>query len=214
MKKQVSVSFAIISIITALYYSVNTIISVKQVSLFGLSTGAGVLFFPIIYIISDIVSEVYGYRHSRIIGLLAVLSGLFTVLVTGLVGLFPAASTWGFQEAYNTILGNSPLIFLCGSSAMYISDWVNDIVFREFKNRNGKSYFIRSIISSIAGQIVDSIVFFIPVATFIWKVPVSELFMFIVGASALGFILKVVIETALFPINRIIKNKILKYEGA
>lgn len=214
MKKEVSIPFSIITCLSMLFYAANTIVSVKQMTMFGMTTAAGVLFFPFMYIISDIVSEVYGYKQSRIVSLLSLAAGLLMIGIFWIAIRIPAASGWALQGAFESILGQSGPILLFGVLATLIGDWVNDKVFVKIKEKLPKTYFVRSIASSIVGQIVDSIIFFAPVAYLVWGIPLIALPGFIVGASILGFSIKIITEVIVFPLNFFIKNKLKKYEGA
>ena len=110
---------------------ISNIITSKQVLLpFNITMTGAVFIFPITYILSDVFSEVYGYKWSRITCYLAFLFNLFMVLVFSAVIKTPAPSYWTNQEAFQTVLGNTPRILASSLLAFVVGDLVNDKIFK------------------------------------------------------------------------------------
>lgn len=142
----------------------NIIGAEKVVSLFGFTFGAGILFFPISYFFNDILTEVYGYARSRKVvwaGFAALgFASLMSVVVTGL----PPAPGWIHQGAYEVVFGQTPRIVVASLTAFFCGEFANSYVLAKMKLlTEGKFLWMRTIGSTIAGEAVDSLIFY-PVA--------------------------------------------------
>lgn len=170
-------------------------------------TGA-VIVFPVTYILSDLFSEVYGYKWSRITCYLGFAMNIFMVLVFQAAIATPAPDYWTNQEAFQTVLGSTPRILIASLAAFVAGDFVNDRVFQKMKEkREGmKGFAGRAILSSFCGEIVDSTIF-IPLA-FIGQMPLTT--MLIMGITQVC--LKVAYEIVIVPITTIIARKVAKAE--
>lgn len=156
---------------------VSNIITAKQVQLpFGIVMTGAVFIFPITYILSDLFSEVYGYKWSRRTAYLGFAANLFMVVVFSLIIISPSPSFWPHQEAFQTVLGNTPRILFASLLAFMIGDLVNDRIFKKMKEKyptTHKGFGFRAILSSMAGELVDSMIF-LPIA-FIGLMPLQTL---------------------------------------
>lgn len=210
VKKQTS---ELQSILTAIFVGallISNIIASKQFQLpFGITMTGAILVFPITYILSDLFSEVYGYRWSRITCYLAFAMNVIMVLVFSIAIATPAPSYWGDQQAFQTVLGNTPRILIASLSAFVIGDFINDKVFLKMKRKypdSNEKYGSRAILSSLAGSIVDSAIF-IPFA-FIGQMPTNTLIM--MGITQVT--LKLIYELIVLPLNKFIVIKVSNYE--
>ena len=171
-------------------------------------TGA-IYIFPVTYILSDVFSEVYGYRWSRITCYMGFAMNVVMVLAFELAIASPAPSYWGNQEAFETVLGSAPRVLVASLSAFVIGDLVNDRVFRRLKSKHPddhKKFGIRAIASSFFGEVADSLVF-IPIA-FLGQMPIESLVQMLVAQV----VLKTAYEVIILPITTIVVNKVDKYE--
>lgn len=152
-----------LTVLYAVAIVASNLIGGKEIQLpFGIIGSSGNLVFPITYILSDIFSEVYGYKWSRITCFIGFLSSLFVTIVTTIAVLEPAYPGWTMQEAFATVYSYSPRVLLGSFMAFVIGDWGNDLIFRKMKEKHQnsmKGFSIRAIFSSIFGEIVDSFVF-------------------------------------------------------
>ena len=134
--------------------------------------GAGVLFFPISYLFGDILTEVYGYARSRKVIWAGFGALIFASLMSFVVTALPPAKTMEAAQinALNTIFGQIPRIVLASLTAFWLGEFVNSFVLAKLKLRfGGRFLWIRTIGSTIMGEIADSLVFY-PVAFFgIWS---------------------------------------------
>lgn len=156
----------------------SNLIGVQKVSYVNLPLygeyifGTGVLFFPISYLFGDILTEVYGYARSRKVIWAGFGALVFASLMAFVVTSLPAAKTMTETQvnAVNTIFGQTPRIVLASLTAFWFGEFVNSFVLAKIKLwMSGRFLFIRTIASTIAGEIADSAIFY-PVAFFgVWS---------------------------------------------
>jgi queuosine precursor transporter len=212
MKKTNNVSFLqlVLTLVFVVSLLISNVITSKQVLLpFGIVMTGAVFIFPITYILSDVFSEVYGYRWSRITCYMGFAANLFMVIVFSLVIVTPAPSFWTHQEAFQTVLGNTPRILIASLLAFVIGDFVNDRVFKRMKEKypsSHKGFGWRAIISSFAGEIIDSLVFS-PIA-FLGQMPVNNLVVMLV----MHVLIKTGYEIVILPITYKVVHIVSKYE--
>ena len=189
---------------------ISNIITAKQVLLpFNITMTGAVFIFPITYILSDLFSEVYGYRWSRVTCYLAFAMNLFMVLIFSAVIVSPAPAYWTNQEAFQTVLGNTPRILAASLLAFIIGDLANDRVFKRMKKKHldsHKGFGLRAILSSLCGEFVDSIIF-LPLA-FLGQMPIKTLIVMVV----MQVIIKTGYEVVILPITTFVVKKVSKYE--
>ena len=136
------------------------IIAVKLVDIFGHVLTAGLIIFPLSYIIGDILTEVYGYRQARAVIWLGFLCNLVAVAAIWGAGLMVPASFWGGQEAYDSILGYTPRLLMSSFAAYLVGELANSTILAKMKIwTRGKWLWSRTITSTIVGQGLDSVVF-------------------------------------------------------
>ena len=210
-KRKVSELQLILTVLFVACLLISNIITSKQVLLpFNITMTGAVFIFPITYILSDLFSEVYGYRWSRITCYLAFAMNLLMVIVFSLVIITPAPSYWTNQEAFQTVLGNSPRILFASLTAFVIGDLVNDKVFRRMKKKypnTHKGFGWRAIISSVCGEFVDSLIF-LPIA-FIGQMPLMTLAVM----TVMQVLIKTGYEVVILPITRLVVNIVSKHEA-
>ena len=152
--------FTELALITVTASLVSNILAVKQFTFWNLSLPTAMLVFPIIYIVSDVASEVYGYKASRKVAWYGFFANLFMVLMFQLAIMLPYPEYFENQEAFKTILGNTPRIFIAGQITYIVGDWTNDLTFKIMKEKGGNSFKLRAIISSMVGEFFDSGLFY------------------------------------------------------
>lgn len=137
---------------------------VWQVGSLPLQLSGAVLLFPVSYIINDCLTEVYGYRRARLVIWLAFAMSAFVALMSGLVCLLPDPLDPGSKpvsDSFNSLFALVPrttvaslLAFLCGST-------LNSLVMSKMKvSSRGRAFGVRAILSSVAGELLDSCIFF------------------------------------------------------
>ena len=137
-------------------------IAQTELPLIGVVTfGAGVLFFPISYVFGDILTEVYGYARARRV-IWAGFAGLgFASLMATVVVALPPAPFWQHQAAYEIAFGNAWRIVAASMIAYFCGEFVNSFVLARMKVwSQGRWLWTRTIGSTIAGEAVDSTLFY------------------------------------------------------
>lgn len=202
------------AILTVLFVSamlISNIITSKQLLFpFGITMTGAIVIFPITYILSDVFSECYGYKWSRITCYLAFAMNLLMVAVFTLTINLPAPSYWGNQEAYQTVLGNTPRVLVSSLLAYVVGDFVNDKIFQKMKAKHegeNKGFSARAIVSSIAGNFIDSFIF-LPLA-FCGLMPAKTLG--IMCITQVG--LKTLYETVMLPFSNLTVRAVSKIEA-
>lgn len=123
--------------------------------------GAGILFFPISYIIGDVLTEVYGYARARRVIWAGFVATLFMAFMSWVVVALPPAPDWTNQPAYEAIFGQVPRIVLASVVAFWAGEFVNSFVLAKMKIwTRGKHLWARTIGSTFVGQGVDSLIFY------------------------------------------------------
>ena len=210
MKKTISKTQTYLTVLYVTAFVVSNIAAAKQFLLpFGITMTGAVIVFPITYILSDLFSEVYGYKWSRITCYLGFAMNVFAVIVFQIAISTPAPDYWTNQEAFATVLGNTPRILIASLAAFVVGDFVNDKVFRRMKGDNNsmKGFAWRAIASSFCGEIADSVIF-IPLA-FIGQMPPKTLV--IMGITQVC--LKVGYEIIIVPLTTFITKKVAAKEA-
>jgi len=128
--------------------------------------GAGILFFPLSYVIGDVLTEVYGFARARRCIWAGFAALIFMAFMSWVVVKLPADAGWHGQEAYEQVFGQVPRIVFASIVAFWAGEFVNSLVLAKMKLwTNGKHLWTRTIGSTVAGQGVDS-AFFYPLAFF------------------------------------------------
>ncbi len=211
MKKKVSELQLYLTLTFVVCMLVSNIITAKQVQFpFGITMTGAIFIFPITYILSDVFSECYGYRWSRLTCYMAFAANLFMVLVFEFVISTPAPDYWTNQEAFQTVLGNTPRVLVASLLGFVAGDFANDRVFRAMKAKHEKEldgFGVRAIVSSLVGEMVDSALFF-PIA-FIGQMPAATLVMM----GCVQVVLKVLYEVIILPITTQVAKKVNEVEA-
>lgn len=209
-KERISFLQVCLTIVFVTAMLISNVITAKQVLLPGGITMTGAVFiFPITYILSDVFSEVYGYKWSRITCYFAFAMNLFMVIVFGLVIKTPAPDYWTNQEAFATVLGSTPRVMGASLLAYVIGDFVNDRIFRKMKAKHSddmKGFGWRAIISSFFGELCDSLVF-LPIA-FLGQMPIATL----ATMTVCQVLIKTGYEIIILPVTTLVVKRSKKYE--
>lgn len=205
-----SKNYRYFDIIMALFVTVlllsNLLSSAKLIDLgisiagLRLAFDAGTLVFPISYIFGDILTEVYGYKRSRRV----IWMGFFATLLMGffvwLTGVLPGEADWSTrvgQPAFDNVLGGISGLIIASLAAYWLGEFANSYVLAKMKvATQGRRLWMRTIGSTLVGQAIDTVVFFI-IATALGVFP-PDLF---VTLAVTNYIFKVGIEVIFSPIT-------------
>jgi uncharacterized integral membrane protein (TIGR00697 family) len=172
--------------------------------------GAGVLFFPVSYIIGDVLTEVYGYAHARRVIWTGFVALAFMALMAWVVVALPAAEGWDGQQAYEQVFGNTWRIVAASMAAFWAGEFANSFVLARMKVwTGGRLLWARTIGSTVVGQGLDSLIFY-PVA--FWGLagwPVEQLWQVVLSQWAI----KSAWEAVLTPVTYSVVGFLKRREG-
>ncbi len=205
--------------ITAIFVTtliISNLIAVKLVSLGPLFLPAAIIIFPISYIFGDILTEVYGYARARQVIWIGFGCNLLAVIVIWLSIQLPPAPFWNIgpwkdpqiaQQAYASIFGFTPRLLLASFIAYLLGEFLNSFVLAKMKvATGGKHLWLRTIGSTLLGQLADSGVFIF--LAFYGLVPGAELR----GLIITQWLLKSLYEAAVTPFTYLVVNYLKKVE--
>jgi len=172
--------------------------------------GAGILFFPISYVIGDVLTEVYGYARARRCIWAGFGAMLFMAFMSFVVVALPPAPDWTGQVAYEQVFGQVPRIVFASICAFWVGEFVNSYVLARMKVwTKGRHLWSRTIGSTIAGEGVDSLIFY-PLA--FWGAP-GWTNALVIKVLLTQWALKVTWEVVLTPVTYIVVGWLKRREG-
>ena len=186
----------------------------SAIDLFGHSLvfGAGILFFPIGYVIGDVLTEVYGYARARRCIWAGFVAMVFMAVMTVVVVALPPAPGWTGQAAYEGVFGpvGVQTVRIVGASilAFWAGEFVNAFVLARMKLlTGGRHLWLRTIGSTIVGQGVDSVIFYPLAFAGVWTTQQ------VVTVMVTNWGLKVVWEIMLTPVTYGVVGALKRAEG-
>ena len=174
----------------------NIIGASKVTTLFGITFGGGIFFFPLSYVFGDILTEVYGYARARKVIWAGFAALAFASFMSWFIVMLPPADGFLNQHAIETIFGATPRIAGASLLAFFCGEFCNSYVLAKMKVfTSGKHLWCRTIGSTIVGEAVDTLIFY-PVAFYgIWE---PSRILAVMGAN---YLLKVLWEVVNTPIT-------------
>lgn len=140
------------------------LLATKQIQFGPLNLTTGVLVFPISYVVNDCISEVWGYRRAKLIIWTGFVMNFAFVLLAWLADMIPGAPYWSNQEGFHALFGLAPRVALASFMAFLVGSLLNAYVMSRMKvHDKGRRFSLRAIVSTIVGELSDSLIFF-PVA--------------------------------------------------
>lgn len=209
MKQKVSVPFMLLGILFNVCLIAANLLETKVIQVCGITVTAGLLVFPVSYIINDCIAEVWGFRKARLI----IWSGFamnFFVVMLGLAAVaLPAASFWEGEEHFNFVFGMAPRIVVASLAAFLVGSFLNAYVMSKMKLASGGRHFsLRAILSTVVGETADSLIFF-PVA-FGGIIAWQELLLMM----CIQIILKSMYEVVILPVTIRVVGLIKRIDGS
>lgn len=191
--------------------------------------GAGILFFPVSYVLGDVLTEVYGYAYARRCVWAGFGAMLFMAFMSYVVVAMPPAPGWSCtasadptfaglvrergtgsicQSTYDSVFGSTWRIVCASILAFWAGEFVNAFVLARMKIwTKGRMLWTRTIGSTVFGQAVDSVIFY-PVAFLgVWKT--DDVLLVMLG----NWFLKVLWEALLTPVTYIVVGTLKRHEG-
>jgi hypothetical protein len=207
--RTVSVSYMLLGIVFCVCLVAANLLETKVVQLGPLSVTAGLIVFPVSYIINDCIAEVWGFRKARLIIWMGFLMNFMVVAMGGLAVWLPAAPFWQGDEAFRFVFGLAPRIAAASLTAFLAGSFINAYVMSRMKLASGgRNFSLRAIVSTLAGEGADSLIFF-PLA-FGGLMPVGELAKMMV----VQVVLKTLYEVIVLPVTIRVVNIIKRVDGS
>lgn len=175
------------------------VIATKLIVIGGLVLPAGVVVFPISYIVGDVLTEVYGYAAARRVIWLGFACNVVMVAAIWVAGELPPAPVWRGQSAYAEVFAQTPRILVASFLAYLVGEFANSLVLAKMKiATHGRWLWTRTVGSTIVGQGLDSLVFV--VLAFAGFVPTAAL----PGIVLAQWLVKVAYEAAATPLTYLV----------
>ena len=209
MKQTVSVPFMLLGILFNVCLIAANLLETKVISVGGLTVTAGLLVFPVSYIINDCIAEVWGFRKARLIIWTGFAMNFFVVSLGLIAVALPAAPFWEGEAHFNFVFGMAPRIVAASLAAFLVGSFLNAYVMSRMKLRSGGRHFsVRAIVSTVVGETADSLLFF-PIAfggIIVWR----ELLTMMV----LQVLLKSLYEVIILPLTVRVVRLIKRIDGS
>ena len=203
--------YDVLMVISATVAVCSNLLALKVVSIGLLTFGGSVVFFPISYILGDVLTEVYGFKRARRVIWVAFGAMVFAAFMTWVVLMMPSAADGGSQamsDHFQAVFSTTPRIIFASLLGFLVGDFVNTIVLAVLKVKDqGRQFWKRAVASTVIGQAADSIVFY-PLAfagtwswDLLWTILITH------------YIIKVTLEVVLLPVTYRVVKYLKRTEG-
>ena len=180
----------------------------KQIAVGSISLTGGLIVFPVSYIINDCVCEVWGYRKARLLIWTGFAMNFLFVALGALCDWIPGASYWTNDAGFHAVFGLAPRIAAASFIAFLAGSFANAFVMSKMKIASrGRNFSLRAILSTVAGEGLDSVIFF-PLALS-GVVPAGELPLLMLWQV----VLKTAYEIVVLPVTIRIVKVLKRHEG-
>ena len=208
MQKQLSVSCMVMGILFSVCLVLSNILAVKQFDIWGFPSTAGLIIFPVSYIINDCIAEVWGFKKARFIIWVAFTVNFFAILLFQVSIALPPADYWQMQEASSSVLAQTPRIALASLMAFLCGSFLNAYVMSKMKiMHRGKHFGLRAIASTVVGELADTFIF--TTVGFLFVIPLQAVVMIILTET----VLKTLFEIVILPLTAKVVRRVKEREG-
>lgn len=206
--RRVSALYLVLVLTFCICLIVANLVEIKTIDLGPLTITAGVIIFPLSYIINDCVVEVYGLQRAKFMIWLGFASSLFVTLALQLSLMLPGSAEWTSQAAMQEIYGSVPRIVAASFLAFLCGSMVNAYTMERMKSSGDgvRKFSFRAIMSTVYGESVDSLIFF-PVAfagVLSWRM--------IVSLMITQAVIKTMYEVLILPVTIMAVKRLRKME--
>ena len=175
---------------------IQNMLATKTIDISVFCVTTGILVSPLVFIVQDISSELFGYEQTKRMILLSFLMNFVAVILYQVAIMLPASATYANQEAFSTIMGSTFRI-TCASFAAYVTgSLVNSKIMVALKSKSERNLFIRAITSTVAGQAIDNAIF--AFGAFLFVLPIPAIISMVIG----GTLFEVIYEVIFYPITK------------
>jgi queuosine precursor transporter len=208
MKKQISVAFMACGLLFTVCLIVANIVEQKLIQIGPIEATAGLLIFPISYIVNDIIAEVWGYKKARLIIWCGFLMNFLAVAIFQLSIWAPGSSNFAHQTEFQLVLGNTLRLVTASFVAFLCGSFLNAFVMSKMKIlQKGRGFSLRAVASTLVGEGADSLVFF--TLAFYGVIPTDDLLMLIFTQAGM----KTGYEIIVLPLTNFVVRRVKKIEG-
>lgn len=208
MRKQVSVAFMVCGLLFTVCLIVANLVEQKLIQIGPIEATAGLLIFPISYIVNDIIAEVWGYKKARLIIWCGFAMNFLAVAIIQLSIWAPGSAHFSHQTEFELVFGNTIRIVIASFVAFLCGSFLNAFIMSKMKIfQKGRGFSLRAVASTIVGEGADSLVFF--TLAFYGVIPTNALFMLILTQTGM----KTGYEILVLPLTNLIVKKVKKIEG-
>ncbi len=207
--KTVSLPYMLLGIVFCVCLVAANLLEAKVIKLGPLAITAGMIVFPLSYIINDCIAEVWGFKKARLIIWMGFLMNFMVVGLGQIAVMIPAAPFWEGEDSFNFVFGMAPRIAGASLVAFLAGSFLNAYVMSRMKVRSkGKHFSFRAVVSTLAGESADSLIFF-PIA-FAGLMPAGEL----LKMMAVQAILKTLYEIIVLPVTVRVVKYVKRVDGS
>lgn len=205
---QMKNKYKLLAILFAIYAGgviTQNVLAAKQIDIWVFTVTTGILVSPFVFIVQDVISELFGYNIAKKMVLTGFAVNFVAVLLFMLAITLPSSAFWSNQEAFSSVLGTTLRISIASFTAYIVGSLVNTKIMTALKPRLEKFLFFRAISSTIAGQFLDNFLF--SFIAFFGVLPNPAIWSMVIGAT----IFEVLYEIIFYPITRVSIQKAKKY---
>lgn len=192
-------------IITGIFVAcllVSNILASKTFTLGSIILPTAVIIFPLVYIVNDVLAEVFGFKKASNVIILGFMTNLFAVIAYTVAIALPAPIfATETADAFAVVLGSTWRMLLASFAAYLIGSFVNAYVMVWLKAKAEKHLMIRCMLSTLIGEGLDALIF-ITIA-FVGTMAMTDLLTMIVAQA----LFKTVFEVIVYPVTRIVIDK-------
>lgn len=200
--------FPIIAAVFVALLLLSNISAVKLIEFGPLITDGGLFLFPLVYIVGDVLTEVYGFKAAKRVIYTGFAIGVLAAFTYYLVQIAPPAASWENQAAFESILGFVPQIVIASVLAFLAGQLLNSWVLVKVKAKtNEKKLWLRLISSTAVGQLADTVVF--TMIASLGRLSFDEFLNYLV----VGYLYKTLIEVLLLPITYRVIARVKAHEA-
>ena len=175
---------------------ISNIIASKTFEFFWITLPCGVIIFPLIYIVNDVLAECYGFKKARRAIYLGFFMNLIAVICYNVTMFLPAPAYFTGDGAFHTVLGSTLRLLVASFAAYLIGSLINAKLMVYLKGKYENNLFFRCISSTFAGEGMDALIFI--TIGFLGTMPVSALLTMIVAQA----LFKTAYEVVVYPLTR------------
>ncbi len=205
MQKTVTVPFMLLGVLFNVCLIASNLLETKVIQVGGVTATAGLIVFPVSYIINDCIAEVWGFKKARLIIWSGFAMNFLVVAFAQLAIMLPAAPFWEGEAGFNFVFGMAPRIVMASLCAFLVGSFLNAYVMSRMKIASrGRHFSVRAMVSTLVGESADSILFF-PIA-FGGMIRAEELLVMIFTQAVLKSLYELLVLPLTVKVVRVIKK--------